>query len=129
MVGAPDDSLPGRCWLGRGDHGRVQIQAGHLQPVLVGEPDRQVAGSAADLQDPCAVRGDRRDVGRDAIDERAEQEPAQGVVGASMANQNSSRHCVSLGGLAALSQDGDGRGGRSGQDHQLPRSAHHTSTR
>ena len=54
------------------DHGRVQVEAGHLERVA-GQPDRQVPGSAADLEDLCAGGGDRRDVGRDAIDERAEQ--------------------------------------------------------
>ena len=38
---------------------------------------RQVAGPAADLQDPGAVGGDAGDVGGDALDERAEQESAQ----------------------------------------------------
>jgi hypothetical protein len=58
---------------GASDHGRVQVQAGHVEPVLAGQPHRQVAGSAADLEDLCAGGGDRRDVGRDAIDEWAEQ--------------------------------------------------------
>jgi hypothetical protein len=61
--------------LGAGDHGRVQVQAGHGEPVA-GQPDRQVAGSASDLEDLGAVGGDRRDVGGDALGERAEQEPA-----------------------------------------------------
>jgi hypothetical protein len=64
---------------GASDHSRVQVQAGHVEPVLAGQPDRQVPGSAADLQDLCAVGGGRRDVGRDAPVERAEQEPGQGV--------------------------------------------------
>jgi hypothetical protein len=72
--------------------------------------------------------GDGRDVGGDALDERAEQELAQGVVDAGIANEDASRHPVSLGGMAAaVSQDGDGYGGRSGQDHQLPRSGHQAS--
>ena len=49
---------------GASDHGRVQIQAGYGEPVA-GQPDRQVAGSAADLQNPCAGGGGRRHVGGD----------------------------------------------------------------
>jgi hypothetical protein len=56
---------------GASDHGRVQVEAGHLERVA-GQPDRQVAGSAADLQDLCAGGGGRRDVGCDAFDERTE---------------------------------------------------------
>jgi hypothetical protein len=55
--------------------------------VLAGQPDRQVAGSAADLEDPCAGGGDRRDVGGDAPAERAEQAPGQGVVDAGVADE------------------------------------------
>jgi hypothetical protein len=83
---------------GAGDHGRVQVQAGHLEPVLAAQPERQVAGSAPDLQDLCAVEGDRRDVGRDAFDERGEQKPAQGVVDAGMADEDASRYPVASGG-------------------------------
>jgi hypothetical protein len=36
--------------LGASDHGRVQVEAGHLEPGA-GQPDRQVAGSATDLED------------------------------------------------------------------------------
>jgi len=99
---------------GAGDHGRVQVEAGHLEPVVAGQPERQETGPAADLQDPGAVRGDRRDVGRDAIDERAEQEPAEGVVEDGSANENASGRLVPLGGMAALSQDRQGCGGRAG---------------
>jgi hypothetical protein len=76
---------------GTGDHGRVQVEAGHGEPVVAGQPERQVAGSAPDLEDLGAGGGDRRDVGRDAFDERAEQEPAQGVVDAGIANEDASR--------------------------------------
>jgi hypothetical protein len=35
------------------DQGRVQVEAGDLEPVA-GQLERQMAGSAADLQDLCA---------------------------------------------------------------------------
>jgi hypothetical protein len=73
---------------GAGDHGRFQVEAGHLQVVVAGQPDRQVAGSAADLEHLGAGAGDRGDVGGDALDERAEQEPAEGVVDAGMADED-----------------------------------------
>jgi hypothetical protein len=65
-------AVPRAVGVGSGavDHRRVQVEAGHLERVVAGQPDRQVAGSAADLQDLCAGGGDRRDVGRDAVDER-----------------------------------------------------------
>jgi hypothetical protein len=62
---------------GAGDHGWVQVEAGHRQAVVAGQPDRQVAGSAPDPKDPGAGGGD----------------------------------------------------GRAGQDHEVPRSDHHTSMR
>ena len=60
---------------------------GHLEAVLAAQPERQETGPAADLENLAAVGGDRSDVGRDVLDERAEQEPAQGVVDAGMANE------------------------------------------
>jgi hypothetical protein len=76
---------------GAGDHRRVQVEAGHLEPVVAGQPDRQVAGPTADLQDPGAVGGARRDIGGDALDQRPEQEPAQGVVDDRIASSLSPR--------------------------------------
>jgi hypothetical protein len=87
-----------------------------------------VAGPAPDLEDPCAGGGDRRDAGGNAVGERAEQEPAQGVVDASMANEDASCYPVTLGGPAAVAHDRDG-GGRTGQDGERSRSDHHASSR
>jgi arginase family enzyme len=117
---------PAGIGSGAGDHGRVQVEAGRLEPVA-GQPLRQVAGSAADLEDLCAGGGVRRDVGSDALDEPAEQEPAQGVVDDGIANEDSAWYPVPSGGMAAMSYDGDGCGGGAGQDDELPRSDHHTS--
>ena len=70
-----------------------------------------MAGSRPDLEDLCAVGGDRRDVGSDPLDERAGQEPAQGVVEARIADEDASWHPVPLSGPTAVSHDG-GHGGR-----------------
>jgi hypothetical protein len=94
--------------LGAGDHGRVQVEAGHLQPVLADQPERQLAGSAPNLQHPSAGGGDRGDVAGDALEERAEQKPAEGVVEDGIADEDASRHLVSSGGPVAVSPDGDG---------------------
>ena len=71
-------AIPQPVGVGAGaiDHSRVQIQTGHLQAVLASQPDRQVAWPAPDLEDPGAVGRARGDVGGDALDERAQQEPA-----------------------------------------------------
>jgi hypothetical protein len=94
---------------------------------LASQPDRQVAGSAPDLEHPGVGGGDAGDVGGDALDERAEQEPAQSVVEDGIANEDAAWHLVPSGGMSAMSQDGDGRGGRAGQDRQGSRSDHDTS--
>jgi hypothetical protein len=101
---------------------------GHLEAVLAAQPERQETGPAADLEHLGGVGGSRGDVGGDTLDERAEQEPAQGVVDAGIGNEGSSRYLVSCGGMAAASQDGDGRSSRAGHEHQLSRPDHHTST-
>ncbi|HEU4397311.1 MAG TPA: hypothetical protein VFU54_05670 [Actinomycetota bacterium] len=110
------------------DHGRIEVETGHVKPVLAGQPDRQVAGPATDLEDLCPGRSDRRDVGSDAPQELAEEEPAQCVVGAGMADEDASQHPVPSGGPAAVSHDGDGRGGRSEQNHEPSRLTHHGSS-
>jgi len=40
------------------DHGRIEVETGHIEAVLASQPDRQVTRSAAHLKNPCAVRGD-----------------------------------------------------------------------
>jgi hypothetical protein len=129
MAGAGRRSWTVGVGLCAGDHGRVEVEAGDIEPVVVGQPGRQVAGPATNLEDPRAVGGNRCGVGGDAFDERAEQEPAQGVVDDGIADEDAARRPVSSGGAAAVSQDGDGLSGPSGQDHQLPTSSHHASTR
>jgi hypothetical protein len=81
---------------------------------------RQVTGSAPDLEHPGALGRDRGDVGGDAREKRAEQEPAEGVVDGGIANEDASWHLVPTGGMAAVSQDREGCGGRTGQDHEPP---------
>jgi hypothetical protein len=64
MAGGGCRSPDGWRWLGVGlgaHHGRVQVEACHLEPVVAGQPKRQVAESAVDLEDPCAGGGGRRD--------------------------------------------------------------------
>jgi hypothetical protein len=87
-----------------------------------------VAGPAPDLEHPGALGHDRGDVGGDAPVELAEQEPAEGVVEAGIANEDASGHLVPLGGMAAVAQDRRGCGGRAGQEHELSRLDHQTST-
>jgi hypothetical protein len=110
------------------DHGPIEVETGHLQAVLASQPDRQAAGPAPHLEHPCAVGGDRRDVGGDAAEERAEQQPAQRVVGDGIADEDSPRHPSPRGGTAAVPHDGDGRSGRAEQDHERSRSTHHSSS-
>jgi hypothetical protein len=112
---------------GAGDHGRVQVEAGHLEPMM-GQPGRQVAGPAPDLQHPGAVGRDRGDIGRDACEKRAEQEPAEGLVADGIANEDAAWHLLPSGGVAAATQDHEGGAGRAGHDDELPRLDHHTST-
>jgi hypothetical protein len=88
-----------------------------------------VAGPAPDLEHPSAVGGDRGDVGGDALAKRAQQEPAEGVVDDGIADEDASWHLVPSGGMAAVSQDYEGGGGRSGQYDEFPRLDHQTSTR
>jgi hypothetical protein len=54
------------------DHRRVEVQPGHIQAMRAGQHDREVAGSAPDLEQPRAVRRSRRDVGSDPSEERGE---------------------------------------------------------
>ncbi len=119
-------AVPRTVGVGSGalDHGRIEVETGHVQAVLASQPDRQMAGPATHLEHPCAVRGDRRDVGSDAPEERAEHEPAQRVVDDGIADEDPSRHPSPCGGTAAVSHDGDGRGGRSEQDHERSTSGH-----
>jgi hypothetical protein len=91
-------------------------------------PDPESAGPAPHLEHPGATRSGPRDVGCNAGEERAEQ-PAQRVVDGGIADEHSSWHPVPLGGPAAAPHDGDGRGGRSGQEHQRSRSDHHPSSK
>jgi hypothetical protein len=117
-------ALPHTVGVGSGplDHGWIEVETRHVEAVLASKPDRQAARPATNLEHPCAVRGDRRDVGSDAPEERAEQEPvAQRVVGAGIADEDASRHPSPCGGTADMSHDGDGRcgpRGRSEQDHE-----------
>jgi hypothetical protein len=83
-----------------------------------------MARPAPDLENPCAVGGDRRDVVSDPPDERAEDEPTHGVVDGGVANENPSRH-LSPPGAAAVPNDGHGCAGRSEQDDEPSRSTHH----
>jgi hypothetical protein len=108
-------------------HGRIEVQAGHVQAALASQTDRQAARPATHFKHPCAVGGNRRDIGGNAIEKRAEQEPATCVVDGSIADENATWHLMASGGMAAMSHDGGGRGGRSGQEHELPRSTHHSS--
>jgi hypothetical protein len=85
-----------------------------------------MARPAADLEYPCAVGGDRRDVVSDLPDERAEDEPTHGVVDGGVANEDPSWH-LSPPGAAAVPNDGDGCAGCSEQDDEPSRSTHHSS--
>jgi hypothetical protein len=96
--------------------------------VVAGEPDRQVAGPAPDLQHPGALGRDRGDIGGDAREKRAEQEPAEGVVDDGIANENAAGHLLPAGAMAAVAQDHEGCGSRAGHDDEFPRLDHHTST-
>jgi hypothetical protein len=87
---------------GAGDHSRVQVEAGHLEPV-VGHPGRQVAGPAPDLQHPGAVGCDRGDIGGDAREKRAEQELAEGIVADGIANEDAAWYLLPAGAMAAVS--------------------------
>jgi hypothetical protein len=48
------DERPGIEAQHAADLGQAGRRVGHVEPVLAGQPDRQVPGSAADLQDLCA---------------------------------------------------------------------------
>jgi hypothetical protein len=85
---------------------------------VVGQPGRQAARSAPDLEHPGGVGRDRGDIGRDACEKRAEQEPAEGVAADGIASEDACWHLVPSGGVAAASQDRQGCGGRSGQDDE-----------
>ena len=56
-----------------------------------------------------------RQVDSDAPEKWAEQNPAQGAVGAGIANQDAARHSSPREGTATMSHDGKGRGGKSEQ--------------
>src|SRR5215207_1357920 len=86
-----------------------------------------MARHATDLEEPCAVGGDRRDVVSDPPDERAEDEATHGVVDGGVANDDPSRH-LSPPGAAPVPDDGDGRAGRAEQDDEPSRSTHHRSS-
>lgn len=99
------------------DHHRIEVETGHVEPVLVSQPDRQVARPAADFEHPSASGDHRRDIGGDGAVERTEQEPAQPVVGAGVANEDPTRH-ASAQGRAAVTHDGDGSGCRAQQERE-----------
>jgi hypothetical protein len=111
--------------LGASDHGRVQIDTGHLEPVVAGQPDRQVAGSAAGLQDPRPVGRDRRDVGRDALEQRAEQESvAHRVVQGGIPDEDPTGYRSAHGTAGVPEDKRAGRGG-SAEDDEGSRSGDH----
>ena len=113
---------PGRSWPGPGP--------GRSRPARAGGPAGSTGGRVRSRPPGPVPRWGRPPPRRPrCFDERAEQESAQGVVDAGVADEDASRYPVASGGPAAVSQDGDGRGGRPGQDRQVPRSDHHASTR
>jgi hypothetical protein len=79
----------------------------------------------ADLQQPCAVRGDRRHVGGDAPEQRAKQESAEGVVADGIADEDSAWDSPPAG-TPAVADNRDGRG-RPEQDHEPSTSSHNRS--
>ena len=87
-----------------------------------------MAGPATDLEHPGAVGRDRGDIGGDAREKRAEQEPAESLVEDGIADEDASWHLVPSGGMAAAAQHHEGCGGRSGQDDELSSLDHQTST-
>jgi hypothetical protein len=89
------------------------------------KPNRQAARPATNFEHPGALGGNYRDVGSNAVEQRAEQEPAQHVIDARIPDEDASWHLMASGGMAATSHDGDSR---DGQEQELPRSTHHNST-
>jgi hypothetical protein len=101
-----------------------EVQTGHVEDLLASQ-DRQSAGPAPHLEHPCAVRGHGSDVGRDPLEERAQQEPvAQRVVEGGIADEDPTRHS-SAHPTARVPHDDDGGGGRSEHDHERSRSGDH----
>jgi hypothetical protein len=95
------------------DHGRIEVDTCHVEAVLASQEDRQLAGPAPDLQHSGAVRGHRRDVGGDAPQEGAEQEPVDDrVIDGGIADEDASRHPSPGVRTAEVSRHGEGCGSR-----------------
>jgi hypothetical protein len=89
--------------------------------VLASQPDRQAAGPAPHLQHADTLRGHRRDVGGDAPQEGAEQDPvSHRVVDRGIPDEDASRHPAPGVRSAEVTHHGEGCGGsgRRERDHE-----------
>jgi hypothetical protein len=85
--------LPAGVRPGAIDHGRIEVEAGDVQPVIAGEADRQLAGPASNVEDASAFGGRSPDVLGDPLVQGAEQEAvAKPVLGAGMSDEDASWH-------------------------------------
>jgi hypothetical protein len=112
---------PGTLRVGSGalDHCRIEVDSGHVQAVPARQQDRQVARSASHFEDPCAARGDGRNVLGDLPEERAEQDAvAQRVVTGGIPDEDPTRDLSFPGGTADVPVYGVGRGGSRGRSEQ-----------
>jgi hypothetical protein len=78
--------------VGALDHGRIEVDTGHIQAVPSSESDRQMSGPASDLKDATSIGDAGGDVSGDAPEEGAEQEPAHDVVSGDVGDQDATRH-------------------------------------
>ena len=90
------------------DHRRVEVEPGHLEAVIAGQPVRELSGATAHVEDPTTGRRGGGDIGRDRVVERAEQDPGEGVVASSVGHDDPVG-CMESHGAPRVSENGDSR--------------------
>ncbi len=104
------------------DHGRIEIETGHVEAVPLGESQSQMSGAATHLEHPCVGWGDSGKVVGDGVPKPADEDSADDVVGDHVSHRRSTAHYVARARRAEVSphRRNNGRGSENERDGSQP---------